>query len=259
MTVRQRIFSPRATAGSTTSIRLRLRLPVLWLAVLLLGALLLPDRIWTTMLIGFGGLFLIAFIWVWLLARGLHAARRLRFGWVAVGDRLQEEFTLINKADVPALWIEIVDESNVPGYQVGVVRSLGPRESEQWRESAVCLRRGLFHLGPWEIRSGDPFGIFTVSRRYPQQQEIIIHPPIHGDLSLPLPQGNSSGRARARQRAWQATINAASVRDYQPHDPYNWIHWRSSARRGELYVRQFDLDAAGDICILLDLQAAAQL
>ena len=260
MNAGQRVASAfRRPEKSTTSIRLRLRLPVLWLAILLLGALLLPDRIWTTFLIGFGGLFLVAFVWVWLLGRGLHASRRLRFGWVAVGDRLQEVFTLVNNSEVPALWIEIVDESNVPGYQAAVVRSLGAREKDQWRESAVCLRRGLFHLGPWEIHSGDPFGIFTVSRRYPAQQEIIIHPPIHGDLSLPLPQGQSNGRARARQRAWQATINAASVRDYQPNDPYNWIHWRTSARRGDLYVRQFDLDAAGDIWILLDLEAAQQL
>jgi uncharacterized protein (DUF58 family) len=259
MTVWQRIFSSRSTAGSETRIQLRMRLPVLWLFVLLLGALLLPDRIWITFLIGFGGLFLVSFAWVWLLGRGLHASRRLRFGWVAVGDRLQEVFTVINNTDVPALWIEIVDESNVPGYQAAIVRSLGAREKDQWRESAVCLRRGLFHLGPWEIRSGDPFGIFTVSRRYPQQKEIIIHPPIHGNLSLPLPQGQSSGRARARQRAWQATINAASVRDYQTNDPYNWIHWPTSARRGDLFVRQFDLDAAGDIWILLDLEVGKQL
>jgi uncharacterized protein (DUF58 family) len=121
------------------------------------------------------------------------------------------------------------------------------------------LQRGQYHLGPWEIRSGDPFGIFSVTRRFPDQQEIIIHPPIHGDLALPLPQGQSSGRARARQRDWRATVNAATIRDYTPNDPYNWIHWRSSARRGELTVRQFDLDAAGDIWILLDLDAAQQL
>jgi len=244
---------------SKPTIRLRLRLPVLWLAVLLLGAVLLPDRVWTTLLIGFGGLFLVAFVWVWLLSRGLYASRRLRFGWVAVGDRLQEVFRLVNTSDVPALWIEIVDESNVPGYQAAVVRSLGSKQSDQWRESAVCLRRGLFHLGPWEIRSGDPFGIFTVTRRYPQQQEIIIHPPIRGDLTLPLPQGQSSGRTRARQHSWQANINAASLREYHPADPYIWIHWPTSARRGELFVRQFDLDAAGEIWILLDLEAAKQL
>ena len=243
----------------TSTIRLRSRLPLLGLGLLLAAALFLPDRVWTTLLIGCGGLFLLAYLWVWLLGRGLSATRKLRFGWVGVGDRLQEEFTLENRADVPALWVEIRDESNVPGYGAAVVRSAGPRRGEQWRVSAICLRRGQFHLGPWELRAGDPFGIFTVSKRYAARQEIIIHPPIHGELPIPLPQGESSGRARARHRAQQATINAAAVRDYRPNDPYNHIHWPSSARRGTLTLREFDLDAAGDIWLLLDLQREAQL
>ena len=254
---------PTSTDTSNTTsqvtIQLRLRLPLVWLAVLLLGAFLLPDRVWNTLLVGFGGLFIVAYIWVWLLARGLHASRRLRFGWVAVGDRLGEEFVITNDAEIPALWVEIIDHSDVPGYRPAIVRSINSRSSDRWRESAVCLRRGLFHLGPWAIRSSDPFGIFTVTRSYPQAREIIIHPPVHGNLPIPLPLGDSSGRVRARQRSWQATVNAAAVRDYQPRDPLNRIHWPSSARRGKLTVRQFDLDAAGDIWILVDMQAAVQL
>jgi uncharacterized protein (DUF58 family) len=246
-------------APSTVSIQLRLRLPLIWLTFLLIGALLLPDRVWNTLLIGFGGLFLVAFFWVWQLSRGLHAERRLRFGWVAVGDRLSEAFTIVNNSELPAIWVEIVDESNVPGYQPAVVRSVSPRQLDRWRESAVCLRRGQFMLGPWSIRTSDPFGIFTMTRRFPLSQEIIIHPPIHGRLPIPLPLGESSGRVRARQRSWQATVNAASIREYRPQDPLNRIHWPSSARRGQLHVRQFDLDAAGDIWILMDMREAVQL
>jgi uncharacterized protein (DUF58 family) len=247
------------TNSSKATIRLRLRLPILWLVFLLLGAFLLPDRVWNTLLVGFGGLFIVAYFWVWQMSRGLHASRHLRFGWVAVGDRLGEEFSVYNQSELPALWVEIIDESNVPGYKAAVVRSVGMRQVDQWRESAVCLRRGQFLLGPWSIRTSDPFGIFTMTRHYPQSREIIIHPPIHGQLPIPLPLGESSGRVRARQRSWQATVNAASVRNYHPEDPLNRIHWPSSARHGQLLVRQFDLDAAGDIWILLDLQATVQL
>lgn len=246
-------------AHSTVSIRLRLRLPLLWLTFLLGGALLLPDRVWNTMLVGFGGLFVVAYFWVWQMSRGLFAARRLRFGWVAVGDRLSEEFVLVNEAKVPAVWVEIRDESDVPGYHPAVVRSVGAGQLDRWRESAVCLRRGQFLLGPWSIHTGDPFGIFTLTRHYPARKEIIIHPPIHGQLPIPLPSGESSGRVRARQRSWQATVNAAAVREYRSIDPLSHIHWPSSARRGALHVRQFDLDAAGDIWILLDLEERAQL
>jgi uncharacterized protein (DUF58 family) len=76
---------------------------------------------------------------------------------------------------------------------------------------------------------------------------------------VPLPQGQTSGRARARRRALQATINAATVRDYAPGDPFNRIHWPSSARRGALTAREFDLDAAGDVWLVLDMNEAVQL
>ena len=255
-------MTDRQTAVSPQKIELRLnsnRLPLIWLGLLLIAAILLPDRTWNTLLVGFGGLFAIAYIWVRLLARGLYAHRRLRFRWVAVGDRLQEQFTLINSSPLPALWIEMMDDSNVPGYQAAVVRSVGFNTQDQWRQAAICQQRGQFRLGPWAIRSSDPFGIFTFTCRYPASEEIIIHPPIHGNLPIPLPAGQSSGRVRARQRAWQATVNAAAVRDYQPGDPVRWVHWPTTARRDALFVRQFDLDAAGDIWIVLDMETAVQL
>jgi len=241
------------------SLRLYSRLPLLWLALIFLAALLLPGRIWTTLLIGLGGLFIIAYVWANQLARGLRGHRHLRFGWVAVGDRLSEQFTLVNRSGFPAFWVEIVDESNVPGYRAAVVRSAGAQGTERWRQDAICQQRGHFRLGPWSLHSADPFGLFELTISYPVSDEIIIHPPIHTQLPIPLPSGQSSGRTRARERSWQATINAASVRDYRPNDPYRWIHWRTSARKNQLHVRQFDLDAAGDVWLLLDLEEAVQL
>ncbi|MCA9934470.1 MAG: DUF58 domain-containing protein [Ardenticatenaceae bacterium] len=240
-------------------ITLERRLPLIGLLLLAGTAVFFPHRVWNTLLIGFGGLFLIAYLWVRFLAVGLAAQRQLRFGWVAVGDLLEESFQIHNYSGIPALWVEVIDYSNVPGYTAAIVRSVGMNGRDQWRQRAVCQQRGKFHLGPWAIRTSDPFGLFTFTRHYPAGQEIIIHPPIHGQLPIPLPAGQSSGRARARQRAWQATVNAASVRHYHPQDPLAWIHWPTSARRDDLFVREFDLDAAGDVWILLDMQTAVQI
>lgn len=246
------------TPHARRRLRLRARLPLLWIALAFLAALFLPDRIWTTFLVGLGGLFLVAYLWARQLLHGLHGQRRLRFGWVAVGDRLGESFVLSNEALVPAFWVQIVDHSTVPDYRPAVVRSVGATGVERWRQDAVCRRRGQYHLGPWELHSADPFGIFSITIEYVRTEELIIHPPIHSELPIPLPPGQSSGRSRSRERSWRATVNAAAVRDYIPGDPWRWIHWPTSARHDKLYVRQFDLDAAGDVWLLLDLEAAAQ-
>lgn len=240
-------------------VEMRVWLPLTWLLLLLFAAFLLPDRVWNTLLIGLGGLFAIAYAWARQLANGLRGERRLRFGWVAVGDRLEEQFALYNVGRLPALWVEVVDSANVPGYRAAVVQSLGGDGAVRWRETAVCQQRGQYTLGPWTLRSGDPFGIFIVTHHYPSNSEIIIHPPIHSHLPIPLPAGQTSGQARRQQQTWQAAINAATVREYQPRDPQRWIHWPTTARRGELFVRQFDHDAAGDIWLLLDVATAVQL
>lgn len=259
ITLRSLLKTKATSENSSRQLRLRSRLPLVWLVAAILAALLLPNRVWTTFLVGLGGLFLIAYLWANQLLHGLQGQRRLRFGWVAVGDRLGETFMLSNAGYVPAYWVQIVDHSTVPDYRPAVVRSVGATSIERWRQDAVCRRRGQYHLGPWELHSGDPFGIFSVVIRYPHSEELIIHPPIHSELPIPLPAGQSSGRSRARERSWQATINAAAVRDYAPGDPVRWIHWPTSAHHDKLYVRQFDLDAAGDVWLLLDLQAEAQV
>jgi uncharacterized protein (DUF58 family) len=240
-------------------VRLRRRLPFVWLILLILVAVLLPHRIWNTILIGFGGLIAIAYFWARHLSQGLSGSRKLRFGWMAVGDRLSERFEIVNNSTLPALWVEIVDDSNVPGYQASVVRSVGSHDAINWKQSAVCQQRGQFKLGPWSLHTGDPFGLFKITVSYGIANEIIIHPPIYTQLPIPLPAGQGEGQIRARQRRWRATTNAAGIRGYQPGDPYKWIHWPKSARHNNLLVRQFDLDSAGDIWLLLDMDQSVQV
>lgn len=250
---------PETITGALPRIRLRQKLPLLLLALLLIMTILIPSRVWTTLSVGLGGLIGIAYLWVTQLARGLRGERQLRFGWVSVGDRLSEQFTIVNNSPLPASWVELIDESTVPGYRAAIVRSVSAGAIDRWRTSAVCTRRGQYRLGPWALRSADPFGLFEITIPYPETERIVIHPPIYSRAPIPLPAGHSSGRARARTPSWQATINAAGVRAYQPADPRRWIHWPTTAHRGQLFVRQFDLDAGGDIWLVLDLQQTAQV
>jgi uncharacterized protein (DUF58 family) len=55
------------------------------------------------------------------------------------------------------------------------------------------------------------------------------------------------------------TANAAGVRDYAPGDSFNRIHWRSTARRGDLIVKEFELDPLADIWIVPDMYWGVQL
>ena len=56
-------------------------------------------------------------------------------------------------------------------------------------------------------------------------------------------------------RTPHTTPHATSIRPYAPGDAYNRIHWKSTARQGELQVKEFDLEQTADVWIYLDLQS----
>ncbi|HSH01145.1 MAG TPA: DUF58 domain-containing protein [Anaerolineae bacterium] len=237
----------------------RYRHPPWLLLLLLIPAIIFPHRLWLTLMVSLGLIYLIARRWAHTLGHNLHAQRHLHHDWLAVGDQLTEQFTLHNPTLFPALWLQINDHSNIPNYRLQVVHSLSPRGQYRWRQQAICQQRGHFHLGPWTLHTSDPFGLFHVAIHYPQQHDIIIHPPIHRALPLPLPAGQHQGRANRARPNWHANNQTSATRPYQPGDPRRWIHWPTSARHNSLHVRQFDANSDGDIWLLLDLDHNSHL
>ena len=61
-----------------------------------------------------------------------------------------------------------------------------------------------------------------------------------------------------RRRSHQITPNAAGVRDYAPGDPMSRIHWVSTARRGRMISKEFELDPQTEVWIFLDAMKDSQ-
>ena len=240
------------------TIRLRSRLPVVLSVLLILFQLVSPHRAWIILLCGVGGMTLAAYLWARSLARSVRVTRSLRYAWAQVGDLLEEHFALRNLGMWPVLWAEVEDQSNLPDYPPGRVVAAGRGQTFRWRLSAVCKRRGLFTLGPWTVRLGDPFGFFTVTQRYEQTRSLLVVPPVMELPSLILPRGVATGRAVARQPAANPTLNVSATRPYAPSDPLRRIHWRSTAHHDALMSKTFDAEVSGDLWIVLDLDTGVQ-
>jgi uncharacterized protein (DUF58 family) len=233
-------------------------LPVL-VAITVISDLLTSYRGWRILSVGLGGALLIGYVWARSLSRGLDFSREMRFGWAQVGDRLVERFTLRNEGWAPAVWVEVLDQSTMPDYLASRGTGLPGNDSIRWHTEAICTRRGLFMLGPTRLRAGDPFGIFSVSLSYPSQLPLLVLPPIVPLPSIEIAHGGRSGAGRPRTNAVDRTVSASSVREYTPGDSPRWIHWRTSARRNDLFVRIFDGTPAGDWWILLDMDRHVQI
>ena len=85
-----------------STLRLNTRLLPLLVIVLFIAQVIDPSRVWTVLLVGLGGLWLVSFVWAWSQVRNLTLLREMRYGWVQVGDALEERFTLKNKGWLPA-------------------------------------------------------------------------------------------------------------------------------------------------------------
>jgi uncharacterized protein (DUF58 family) len=228
------------------------------LAILFVLQLVNPSRVWMFLLLGMGGTLGFSYFWARQLAERLNITREQYYGWVHVGDLLEERFTMVNGAILPVVWVEIDDGSDLPGYSARSVRSADGRQTVRWRTEGICRQRGLFSLGPWRARTGDPLGLFQVSLDYPQSRTILVYPPIVHLPTLRLPRGAATGAGRTSRRALEITTNAAGVRGYVPGDSINRIHWKTTARQDSLMVKTFDLEPSGDLWIILDLDAAVQ-
>ena len=113
---------------SKSKAKIRLRpATIVWLACLPILALLQifnHNLVWETLLVGIGFACLIAYLWARELAQHLHLKREMRFGWAHVGDILEERFTLSNTGLIPAVWVEISDQSTLANHQIGQVTAI---------------------------------------------------------------------------------------------------------------------------------------
>jgi uncharacterized protein (DUF58 family) len=242
------------------SLRVRQWPPFVALLAILVWYIFAPSAVSATCVTALAGILAASYLWARAMALGLLGKRTLHFTALQVGDELEEFVTLINTSHLPALWIEFVDRSYVPGYTVSCVRAADGNSTSEWRAHTTCTQRGVFTLGPWELLSGDPLGIFSVRQVYTQTEEILVYPPLAALPAALLPHRHNVGDHRPLHQPLAAeTINVVTTRPYSPGDPLHRIHWRTYARQGVPFVKTFEPEASSTIWLIPDLDPTVQL
>ncbi|MBA4179552.1 MAG: DUF58 domain-containing protein [Anaerolinea sp.] len=171
-----------------------------------------------------------------------------------VGQEAVEVIEVRNRDLFPKVWVEVEDPSDLPGHHSKRVVIIPPRRTRNWLVTTKLTRRGLYEWGPLRITTSDPFGIFRRSRELGGSAQILVYPPVVELPHFTAPPANLPGEGRFRRRTHYVTPNASGIRQYAPGDAFNRIHWRSTARTGELMVKTFELDPASDIWVVVDLE-----
>jgi len=188
----------------------------------------------------------------------LEAGYRVDHRQGHVGDDLRTTYSISNASGLPKPWLEVYNPTDLPVPLPG--RALGLRSWAQrsWISIVPLTHRGTYRIEPMVVRTGDPFGFFEAAATVGRPTIVTVFPRV---VPLPrwrLPNSNLEGSHSAPERTLQTTPLATTVRPYAPGDSFNRIHWRSTARLGEIQVKEFDLEQTADVWLFVDLQSPIQ-
>jgi uncharacterized protein (DUF58 family) len=133
--------------------------------------------------------------------------------------------------------------------QISAGTGLVPQGGWSHVSGLSALRRGPVRARAWRMHTSDPLGFFGGLRRTPDSEIVLILPRF----------ASLAGRRPARElEAAMAAPRAGSgnelfgIREYRPGDSLRRIHWRSSARHGELVVREYEPPGVPTVTIVVD-------
>jgi uncharacterized protein (DUF58 family) len=115
--------------------------------------------------------------------------------------------------------------------------------------SLTALRRGVLGASDLAVEAADPLGLFRDRGALPDRELALVYPTF-APLGSP-PRQRELEAAVAAPRAGVGT-ELFGVREYQAGDPLRRIHWRLSARRGELIVREYEPPGLRTMLLVLD-------
>ena len=134
------------------------------------------------------------------------------------------------------------------------VPPLKPREVLHIDRHIPTLKRGFFKLRKISLLGGDPAGLFRRRRTFSIPGEIMIYPKTVNISNLPIrfkrrtmpaPTGRLLGVAGQG-------LSFFGIREYRATDEMRFIHWKATAAKGKLMVKEFEANTVDRVIILLD-------
>lgn len=181
---------------------------------------------------------------------------------VSAGEALAIELTISNSTHRPATLLQVWD--NLPpalgGPLCRAFDSLPPQSSQTWTLYPTAQRRGLYRWQTVYLRTAAPLGLFWCRRPRSVPAKAVVYPQVLPLRTCPLVDTASDDRQfhTERDRRYQAATEGITrtLRLYRLGDPTRLIHWRTSARFGDLQVRELETAASGrEVIVALDSAA----
>ncbi|MFN2606513.1 MAG: DUF58 domain-containing protein [Acidimicrobiales bacterium] len=215
---------------------------------------------------GAGGLLLAGAVTVATRAVDLDASRTVRPIRVYAGGNSRVELAIRNRARRPSPVVTVRDSfsrATTAGADPGARRQarlllapLVPGQEDRASYRLPAEHRGIFSVGPLEAEVGDAFGLWSKVATIAPAIELTVYPPVEAVPALAHAQGDDPTAGAPRPATVGPTgEDLYGLRPYQVGDDLRRVHWPSTARTGDLVVRQLELPWQGRATVLLDVRA----
>ena len=198
---------------------------------------------------------LVALCVVFLLGRqSFDIDLEIRPPRVTVGERASGQLTVSNDTGSRLLptKVELVVGGAIANFDIP---PLGPGAAHEELFQISTERRGVISVGPARVVRADPLGLFARIVSQSESVHLYVHP-----LTVRVP-GVGPGFLRDLEGAESVDLSPSdlafhSLREYVPGDDRRHVHWKTSARSGQLMVQQFVDTRRSHVVVLLDDSAS---
>lgn len=197
----------------------------------------------------------------------LKARRRATRQTAEIGDTITVTVQVRNTGWLPVPWVLLEDllprralAVNEPRLEVKgkriQVRMIGPHREVEVRYRLKARLRGYYQIGPLVLEGGDLFGLHRRYRAVTEPQFLQVYPRVVPLEGYDLESRRPIGEVQLTHRLYEDPTRISGVREYQAGDPLNRVHWRATARTGDLHCKVYEPSTVAGATILLDFHVA---
>jgi uncharacterized protein (DUF58 family) len=234
------------------------------IAVLLVLGLVFHLNLLVYAMYVLGGVLLVGRFLARTWMEGLVARRVAANDVCEIDDTVRITVELENRGRLSVPWILAEDSIPISGLHavrprlevdgawVALTR-LAPGETEAVFEYDVkFLQRGYFQFGPLLVETGDVLGLHRRYRLLTEPHFVLVLPKVLPLQGYNLASRRPIGEIRVAHRLFEDPTRLAGVRLFQQGDPLNRVHWRATARTGQLHSRVYENSRVAGATLLLD-------
>ena len=201
-----------------------------------------------------GGL-LFSFFWTIIIYKNISGYQKISEHEYYTGDKINILSYIDSETILPAPHIEINDKTSLllTGLKSNpCVTALKPMERYVYRTDFNAKYRGLYNIGPLEICVKDIFGMFKLEKTIYSNTNFNIYPKLYMLSNFNLKSYQSFGTLSTKVKAYEDNTSVSDIKKYAIGDNVKKIHWKVSAKKGSLFVKNYEMTGTASAYIFVD-------